>query len=448
VLKARVTDTNKAVQTLALDIVSRIATGMGKAFEKQTRFFALPVATVLADQKAPIRAAAVQTLTAIATACDGLESMVHGLNTALEASNPVQKSTLMQWLASWFKDHPPPSSLDLNSWAGPIVASLDDRNSDVRKGAQGLLPTLITCAGFDYVMQQTNSLKPASRASAVPIIQAARPVAQAALPPQPTKAVSKPTATNTPTRTETPPPPSPTADAKPAATTKLTGIRRKLPQGPPTGEPRAETPVESVSRMPPKPGTMGLKRPGGASQPSTEPPSPLPVAFSSIPFSSTSMDAKKARLGKDAQRWINEAGPTRKDLAEVLQHQMEPHASKELVSLLFSHDHNAVNDHIAGLTMMCGFFSSLESADSAYGLSSADVTNVCLANFDLPLKYASIKAHEPQTNMNSKCLDLVEAVLGFLRNVNCQLNDTEALCFIPTMIYKVKPGGFRVILDG
>ncbi|KAJ3710235.1 armadillo-type protein [Lentinula guzmanii] len=39
VLKARVVDTNKAVQTLALDIVARIATGMGKPFEKQTRFF-------------------------------------------------------------------------------------------------------------------------------------------------------------------------------------------------------------------------------------------------------------------------------------------------------------------------------------------------------------------------------------------------------------------------
>jgi hypothetical protein len=59
VLKARVTDTNKAVQVLALDIISKIAIGMGKPFERQSRFFVLPVATVLADQKAPIRTAAI-----------------------------------------------------------------------------------------------------------------------------------------------------------------------------------------------------------------------------------------------------------------------------------------------------------------------------------------------------------------------------------------------------
>jgi len=149
------------------------------------------------------------------------------------------------------------------------------------------------------------------------------------------------------------------------------------------------------------------------------------------------MDAKKARLSKDAQRWINEAGTTRKDLAETLQHQMEPNASSELVSLLFSHDHNAMNDHITGLTIMCEFFSNAEAAGSSHGTPSTDITAICLANFDLPLKYASIKAHEPQPNLNSKCLDMTEAVLAFLRSVNCQLTDSEALCFIPTLIYKV-----------
>src|ERR1700722_3288702 len=189
----RVTDTNKAGQMLALDIVSRLATGMGKSFDKQTRLFALPVATVLADQKAPIRAAACQTLTAIATACDGVESMVHGLTTALETSNPVQKATLLQWLVDWFKNHQPSSSLDLSNWAAPVVSSLDDRNGDVRKGAQALLPMLIFCAGFDYVLQQPNSLKPASRTSAIPIIQAARLAVPApASPPHSSKPSAKP----------------------------------------------------------------------------------------------------------------------------------------------------------------------------------------------------------------------------------------------------------------
>jgi cytoskeleton-associated protein 5 len=149
------------------------------------------------------------------------------------------------------------------------------------------------------------------------------------------------------------------------------------------------------------------------------------------------VDTKKARLGKDAQKWVNEGGPTKKDLAELLQHQMEPHASKDLVTHLFSHDHNAVNDHLSGLTTMADFYSCVQAHDEKFGVPLEDMQVVALANFDLPLKYASIKAHEPQSNLIAKSLDVVDAVLGFLRSVNYQLSDPEALCIIPTMVYKV-----------
>jgi cytoskeleton-associated protein 5 len=438
VLKARVTDTNKAVQTLALDIVSRIATGMGKPFEKQTKLFTLPTATVLSDQKAPIRAATLQTLTVIATACNGLDSMVPGLATALETTNPVQKSNLLQWLASWFNEHEPPASLDITAFTAPIVASLDDRNSDVRKNAQAMLPVLISCAGFDHVMQQTNSLKPASRASAVPLIQAARPAVSAAPTVPSAGSVETTGATNTPAVTESPPSSPLATHATLPAAGKLTGIRRKLPQGPPSmPESRAETPADAATARAPSKSGVGVKKSGGNSQSSLEPSSQSTPVGSRLPFSGANVTAKKTRLSKDGQRWINEAGTTRKDLAEILQHQMEPHASKELISLLFSHDHNAVNDHIAGLAMICDFFTSAEAGDNAYGLPSADMADICLVNFDLPLKYVSIKAHEPQTNLISKCLDTVEVILTFLRSVNYQLTDTEALCFIPTVIFKV-----------
>jgi cytoskeleton-associated protein 5 len=433
VLKARVTDTNKAVQALALDIVSKIASGMGKPFEKQTRFFALPVATVLADQKAPIRAAAIQTLTSMALACEGLDSMVHGLNTALETSNPVQKSTLLGWLAEWFKEHEPSPSLDLSSWASPVVSSLDDRNPDVRRSAQALLPTLITAAGFDYVMQQTNALKPASRSSAIPLIQAAR-----ALTATPVPVTVAPVKGNKVSPISIPPePPSPQPESPTTATpkvpppNKLGGIRRKLPQATASRpESRAETPTDG-----PRTGKPTLKRPGVpvAAIRASAPQSPVGTLL----FSGSNIETKRARLGKDAQKWINESGPTRKDLAEVLRHQMEPHASKELVTLLFSHDHNAVNDHVTGLTMMFDFFSSAEVGDETSGVDPEELATVAMANFDLPLKYSSIKAHEPQPSLTSKCLDVVEAVLAFLRSVNCQLTDAEALCFIPTMIHKV-----------
>ncbi|KAK7014891.1 cytoskeleton-associated protein 5 [Favolaschia claudopus] len=423
VLKARVTDTNKAVQTLALDIVARIATGMGKPFEKHSRLFVLPVATVLSDQKAPIRAAAIQTLTSIATACEGLDSMVPGLHTALETSNPLQKGSLLHWIADWFKEHQPSSVLDLTSWTASIVSSLDDRNPDVRKGAQALLPNLIASAGFDHVMHQTNSLKPASRNSAIPLIQAAR--ADAPAPPVPAKTASAPVSVAA--TSDSPPPESPTTSVpKPAS--KLAGVRRKLPPGSSRPESRAETPVDAPPSRLGKPPLAGLRRPGASSAKSSAPSTPPPSL--AIPLSGTNLDARKSRLGKDASKWINEGGPTRKDLADLLQTQMEPHAAKELVARLFSHDHNAVNDHITGLATLCELYSSAQSGDPS-------VEAVCLANFDLPLRYASIKLHEPQPNLISKCLEVVETVLAFLRGVNYQLTDNEGLCFIPTVVYKL-----------
>lgn len=423
VLKARITDSNKVVQALALDIISRIATGMGKAFEKHSRLFVLPVATVLADQKAPARATALQTLTAIAIACEGLESMTSGISNALETSNPMQKCTLLHWLVEWFKEHGISSSLDVNAWVTHVISSLDDRNTDVRKGAQALLPTLVACAGFDYVMQQTNSLKPASRSTAVPLIQ----VARSAAAPARNVPQSEKVATKTDVVQLDSPPDSPAiSTAKPPV--KVAGVRRKLPQGTSRPESRAETPSDAASnKLPPK--TAGaLKRPGAMLAQSSAMQNP---PTNSLPFYGMNQEAKRARLSKDAQKWINESGPTRKDLAEVLQNQMEPQCSKELIAHLFSHDHNAVNDHISGLTIICDFYNNAMQGNSP----EQDAT--CLAVLDLPLKYVSIKAHEPQSNLTSKCLDALETVLSFVRHVSYQITDAEALCFLPTMIFKL-----------
>ncbi|TFY82674.1 hypothetical protein EWM64_g1342 [Hericium alpestre] len=457
VLKARVTDSNKAVQTLALDIVARIATGMGRAFEKQTKFFVLPVATVLSDQKAPIRAAALQTLSAIATACEGMDALVHGLTTALEANNPMQRATLLKWLADWFKANEVAPGLDLAPWTGPVISCLDDRSGDVRKGAQGVLPFLIASAGFDHVLHQTNSLKPASKASAMPLINAARALAPGSSAPAPAPAAprgSAPAKALTPAKAAPPrsptpeePPQSPASAVPPSLkagpASKLGGIRRKLPQGTiPRPESRAESVDEApapASRVPSKSGIglgLGLKRPGVAAAAVAKAPPPASPAVP-LPFTGMNPDAKRLRLGKDVIRWVNDAGTTRKDMAELLQHQMEPNASPALVSQLFSHDHNAVNDHVAGLTTICDFYNDLQAGDDKYGLGFEEMKTVAIANSDLALKYVSIKAHEPQSNLVSKCLDVVDAVLGYMRSVDYQLTEGEATCFIPTFIFKL-----------
>ena len=143
---------------------------MGKPFEKRTKFFVVPVVTAPSDQKALIRAAAIQTLTAMADACGGLKPMVHFLGTALEATNPTQRVSLLGWLADYLKKHPPFPSLDLGAWAGTVVTCLDDRNTDIRKGVQTLLPALISSISLDKSWPK-RTLKPALCTTAVPLIQ-------------------------------------------------------------------------------------------------------------------------------------------------------------------------------------------------------------------------------------------------------------------------------------
>ena len=433
VLKARITDTNKAVQLIALDIVSRIATGMNKPFEKHTRFFALPVATALADQKAHIRAAALQTLTSIATACEGVDSMVNGLGTALESSNPVQRASLLTWIADWFKAHKGGPGLDLQPWVAPVVSCLEDRNGDVRKGAQAVLPFIIAGVGFDRVMRETSSLKPASRSMVVPLIQAARTSAPAAPPPA-VPATIEPAKAPSPVSSS----PSPTTVQPAFGNGRSTGVRSRKIQ-PPGSRPDSSISVRDDESAPPsrltKPGS-GLKRPASAA--SAKLSTASPTTSSSSPFVGASPDAKKTRLAKDSTKWIIESNSSRKDLLDILQHQMEPHVSRELNTLLFSHDHNAVNDHISGLGTIADCYAATLAGEEKYGLSISDMKAILVANSDLPFKFVSLKVHESQPNLITKCLDVVDHVLAFLRGANYQLTDQEALCFVPTIIHKVR----------
>lgn len=424
---------------------------MGKPFEKHARLFVLPVATVLSDQKTNIRQAGLATLTAIAEACEGLDGMVHGVASALESANPLQRSTLLNWVADWCKAHEPDASLDLSTWAAPVVQCLDDRSADVRKGAQAALPFVIAQAGVDYVLQQANSLKSASRSTVVPMIKAAA----AAAPERPERIVERP---EKPEKVKKPAPaPIKVADPETVASPPLSpmasggmssslpmsrigGVRRKLPQGSiPRPDSRASATGDAgppPTRMPTKSLIGGLKRPASVA-PKVAAVSPPPPPASNAPFVSLNLDAKNARLAKDSTKWVVEGGPIRKELADQLQAQMEPFVSKDVFALLFSRDHSASNDHISGLSVLCDFYTSLANGDGKYGFSPDERHDIGVANMDLTLKYVSLRVHEPQPNLIGKCLDLVEAVMAFLRDINYQLTDPEALCFVPTVIHKV-----------
>ena len=447
VLKARVVDSNKIVQNLALDIITRIATGMNKPFDKYTRFLAGPVASILADQKATTRAAAMNTLNAMATACEGIDTLVHPIAQTLESPNPILRSSLLGWMAEWLKSHPDAPPGDIGEWASPVVHALDDKSGEVRKSSQAILPFLIASCGYDTVLNQTNSMKAASRASVLPIIQAAK---KSAAPSQPAplslrpngQSVPAPTPSSVPSiptssRTSSPPMEPPTSSAPAAKRTATTSLRMRKLEPASRPESRAETIEEDASRPPSLNGSriLGKAKPSIGRPTSTVPkPTVTSPAGDLLPFAGSSLDAKRARLAKDGVRWIVEGLPVRKDLPDILHQQLENHSSATLKALLFSRDHNAVNDYVKGLGVMGDCFAN--ALDE--GEASDDARPILIANSDLALKYASIRIHEPQPNLIVRCLDVLDNVIALLAACDYSITDAEAFCFVPTLIYKVR----------
>ncbi|EJT96656.1 ARM repeat-containing protein [Dacryopinax primogenitus] len=455
VLKARVPDTNKAVQALTLDIISRIATAMGKPFEKYTRLFAAPVAGVLADQKAPIRAAALLTLTNMANACEEIDTFISGIVSALDSSNPLLRSNLVNWVADWFKDHPESPLPDLTPLAGPVVNCLDDKSGDVRKAAQAVLPTIIAQAGFEVVMGKLSSLKGASQQAVRPLIMAAKPLASGpAAPPSAAAPLTVRPASNAPKALVPPmehPSESQSATAhppKPMPTKVLNGISgttgvRSLRLGATSSRPESRTdtrddelpPSATGAAMPKTKIGSGLKRPTVVNQATVM--AVEAEAIASLPFSGMSLDSKRVRLGRDRARFVFESVPPSKDVIDMLQQQMEPHTSKALVAQLFSHDHNADRDHMLGVSAMDECFIAALNEEDKYGLSPEDAMAILIANSDLPLKYCSIRLQDTNPTMTMRCLELISHILELLNKADYTLTDGEVAAFVPTMIGKL-----------
>ncbi|KAH9456173.1 hypothetical protein Pst134EB_012376 [Puccinia striiformis f. sp. tritici] len=138
-LKLRLADANKAVQTLALDVVSRLATGMGKPFERHARLLAPAILNILADKNPTARNNALDTLAVVADLC-GLDCLASSVRTPLGIAKPELRSSALFWFVERVADPAVVEGLDLSTFASPIISCLEDWDGDVRKGATALLP--------------------------------------------------------------------------------------------------------------------------------------------------------------------------------------------------------------------------------------------------------------------------------------------------------------------
>jgi cytoskeleton-associated protein 5 len=294
---------------------------------------------------------------------------------------------------------------------------------------------VISKVGFQVVMDQTNSLKPASKSLVIPLINAARGSA----PDHVEKTTGK------------------ASGVGPRPSIAIKGVKESttmasLPPPSPKHLNRSETPVQD-NRPASRIGGIGLGRPtrpiglGGATSKIASSPVakrvvsqavPAPVQEQEAPLLSSDPKFKAARRSKDETgplKWVIE-NVARPDQIEYLQHQCSSQFSSNLNALLFSKDQHAEKDFLAGLTLLdeCSFD---EIACEKFDVSLEEMKDRFVCNADLILKYTTIRLSESNTTINMKTLDLLEHLFGILTEMSYSLSEYEAQAFVPTLISKV-----------
>lgn len=383
-LKSRLADKNLNLRTMALEITGTLAVAMGKPFDKYVKVVTGPVVNVLTDSKADLRTAGIATLGSIRKVC-GLEPMVSAIATSLPTDSAVLRKDLLTWLAESLKDDMP-TNLDLSPLVPSILTCLQDRSADVRKAAQSCLPGLITNVGYDHIIQKIGDLKPASRQTVMPMIEAARSLAVPAKPTLKQEDEAK--------------------ESQPKLKSKPVPNKRN-----PSTAPNAKsTPVASTSES----------------------------SDRAAPILSSDNRAKQARAKKDSSigKWTFEA--PRPDLLEHLSMQMENNFSAEVRALLFSTGNHADKDYLNAVTILDDCIASPELSHDKYGVDYTDMKARYVANADLVLKYLTLRFFDTGTTMMMKCLDLLEHLVAVLDDESYHLTEYEASAFLPFFINKVQ----------
>ncbi len=462
-LKTRCSDSNIMCKSMALDAIAKIATGMNKHFEPQARILAPAIAQVLADAKAPVRAAATTALTAIANQV-GAAPLLPGFGTVLDskAANPMLKQELFGWLAEWFEAHPPEKGMDLAPLALPCVQCLDDKLAAVRKASIACLPYIVMRAGYKHVLEQANQLKTASKNTAVPLIDAAKAQAQtlarsAAAPAAPAAAAAPAAPVSAATsrvaaasaRTGAASPARPlgaSSVAAASASPRASTIARPGGIKPPSAVGRSlKAPSSTIARQSrlasdaTDSGSAARNASGSAAGASGSGAGSGNAVDRSAPLIASDIKAKalrEKREGKGAS-WIGADGAPRPELVEVLRQQCEGQLSRGITDSMFSKSHSAEKDFYAALTLLSDFISSPTFAEEQYGLSPEETMERTLANSDLIFKYVSIRLTDNNTSLSLKCLDILEHLVAMLSTQQYHMSDYEAVCILPCLTAKL-----------
>lgn len=394
---------------------------MGKPFEKYVKVLAGNITSVLSDNKANVRSAGVATLETIRQTC-GMEGLIGAFGTSLAADSPTLRKELLAWLStSLTEDDPSGVTVDYSPLISPVLSCLQDRNADVRKGAQAVLPVVVANTGYDSVMHKVSELKGAQKQTVMPFVEAARGSAPATAP------TAAPTAAATP---------------KVAASTG-TKLKRTSTVAAPESARRPDSAASNGSDDKPpasrlKTSLVGRKKLAAPRTAATSASSATATAASTEqarpPLLTNDLRAKQMRAKKEI-RW--QFDTPRSDVVDLLRAACEPHIHPDICTLMFSSNQYAERDRLNALTQLDECIAQPDIAMDKYGLDYDEMKKRYLANADLLFKYLTIRFFDTNTSMLIKCLDLAQHLVAVFDSEGAPLSEYEAVSFLPFLINKV-----------
>ena len=394
-LKERLNDSNKNLVIQTLDLFGGLAAATGKQFDRTARFIAPSICSCLTDNKPHVRASATAALEKICAATS-FEVVEPACETGLAVDNPSLRKDLLTWISFKLHDLRGRSEAipSLPGLVTPTLLCTQDKNLEVRKAAQTVLPHLVDMVGYDVVHDRAMDIKGPAGQSIATLVETFKPARSS---------VSAPSLNRGDTGGKGTPKKSLTGPLAGKSAVLAAGAKRKAA---PAG---SAAPAEAASAT-----------------------DNIPPLLSSDP------SAKKDRADKDkgSMRWQFEA--PRKDLTDLLEEQTDGNFSSDIRALMFRDDHTKDRDHLKAVSTIEECITNCASSMDEFGIEPADMAASIVANTDLILKYITIRLCDTNTIMLLKVISLLDQLFILLGEQDgFRLTEYEAQAFLPFLVTKV-----------
>ncbi|RDD44949.1 Cytoskeleton-associated protein 5 [Trichoplax sp. H2] len=383
-LKDRFSDSNKNLVVNALGIASNIAAAMGPPIQRQLKTFLPAILNTLGDGKTSIRGAAINALNALEKEVS-LKPVLEGDTVALALANdsPNSRSEILGWLEQKLSNAEGIPTADVTSLVLPLFSCLEDRNADVRKKGQALIPVIIKHIGYDATVKLTGKLKASSKQVVVALLEKHKGTSAAQ------------TTTNTTTHK--------------SADNKQENQSKSLPAK--KGKNASSSKVKSTASS------------KSSDNSNTEQNEATLILYNGKDARLKDEKDLKARTGLFFHNLI----AIRSTNLTMLKDQMSKCCSKDLLDNLFSPD---FKHHLIGLNKLNRCISPTPSGDIPCKAAA-------LASVDLLLKWTTLRFFDTNPSVLVKCLDFLQALFNILIEENHVLIDMEASAFLPYLITKL-----------